>query len=168
MIASDHDLATEVIRLARDSGRFIATAESVTGGLVAAALTAVAGASEVFIGAVVCYTDAVKTQLLGVSPQLIQNQSAVDAEVAAQLADGCRDRFVKIAAIDSERLIAVATTGVAGPAAVGNHQPGVVFIGCSSADGVSVYGEDFAGDRGAIRAQAATRVLEILREQLAG
>ena len=165
---SDHDLAVEVIQLARDSGRFIATAESVTGGLVAGALTAVPRASEVFIGAVVCYTDAVKTQLLGVSPQLIQNQSAVDAEVAAQLADGCRDRFVRIAAVDSERVIAVATTGVAGPAAVGSHQPGVVFIGCSSASGVSVYGEDFAGDRDAIRAAAVTRALEILREQLAG
>lgn len=166
-MSRDHDLATAVIQLARDSGRFIATAESVTGGLVAAALTAVPGASDVFIGAVVCYTDQVKTQLLGVSPQLIQNQSAVDAEVAAQLADGCRDRFVRIAGVASERVIAVATTGVAGPAAVGSHQPGVVFIGCASAAGVSVYGEDFVGDRGAIRAQSVTRALEILREQLA-
>jgi PncC family amidohydrolase len=165
-MTEDHELAESVIRLARDSGRFIASAESLTGGLVAAALTAVPGASEVFIGSVVCYTDAVKTQLLGVSPQLIQNQSSVDAEVAAQLADGCRDRFVRIASVDSERVLAVSTTGVAGPAAVGNHQPGVVFIGCASAGGVAVYGEDFVGDRAAIRAQTVTRVLEILREQL--
>jgi nicotinamide-nucleotide amidase len=158
-------LAQVVIELAVASDTAIAAAESLTGGLICGALSAVPGASKVLLGGVVSYSDAVKTQLLGVSPQLIANQTAVDAEVAAQMAAGLRDRFAHLEPARS--LIALSATGVAGPDPVGSISVGTVFLGVATGERVLVFAEDFSGDRDAIRQHSVLRALEILREQLA-
>ena len=162
--ARAQELAVEVIALATRSKTAIATAESLTGGLVSGALSEVPGASKVLLGGVVSYSDAVKTQWLGVSPQLISNQTAVDAEVAAQMAEGLRDRLLHLDA--ARKLVAVSTTGVAGPDAVGANSVGTVFIGLARGEQVMVFAEQFEGDRQSIRQQTVIRALEILREQL--
>jgi nicotinamide-nucleotide amidase len=158
-------LAREVIDLALSSATSIATAESLTGGLVSGALSSVPGASKVLLGGVVSYSDSLKTQWLGVSPQLISNQSAVDAEVAAQMAEGLRDRVAHLQG--PIKIIALSTTGVAGPDPVGSNPVGTVFLGVAGVERVVVFAEKFEGDRESIRQQTVTRALEILREQLA-
>jgi competence/damage-inducible protein CinA C-terminal domain len=97
------------------AGQKVATAESVTGGALAKALTDEAGASEVFLGSVIAYQNSVKQQLLGVSAALMSVQGAVDAEVAAQMAVGVRERFAKINQVQLEKVVGISTTGVAGP-----------------------------------------------------
>lgn len=160
-------MAEQVIALAKKAGLSIAIAESITGGALASALIGVDGASEVVLGGIVAYQDRIKEQLLGVSPALIANQSAVDAEVAAQMAEGVRERLSKAAGKDSSYVIGVATTGVAGPSGVSGRKPGEVFIAISSSQGVTVYSESFEGSRNQIRMLTLDRAIEILREHLA-
>ena len=160
-------MAEQVIASAKKAGLSIATAESITGGALASALIAVDGASEVILGGVVAYQDRIKEQLLGVSPALIANQTAVDAEVAAQMAEGVRGKFSKSTGKDPAYVIGLSTTGVAGPASVSERKPGEVFIAISSNQGVTVYSENFQGSRNEIRALTCNRALEILREHLA-
>lgn len=157
-------LAREVIERAGQIGVKLATAESLTGGLVAAALSSVPGASRVLLGGMVSYSDSAKAQWLGVSPQLIANQTAVDAEVAAQMADGLRDRCLHLDG--SSEHLALSTTGVAGPDRVAQLAVGTVFIGLATKAGVVVHAESFEGDRDQIRNQTLIRSLEILREHL--
>lgn len=157
-------LAAAVIKLAIEAKTSIAVAESLTGGLLSGALSAVPGASKVLLGGVVCYSDGIKTQWLGVSPQLIANQTSVDAEVAAQMAEGLRDRLLHIDA--SSALLALSTTGVAGPEPVGSNAVGTVFLGLANPEQVMVFAERFDGDRESVRLQTVFRGLEILREQL--
>jgi len=160
-------MAEQVIALARKAGLSIATAESITGGALASALIAVDGASAVVLGGIVAYQDRIKEQLLGVSPALIANQTAVDAEVAAQMAEGVRERLSKSAGKDPALVIGIATTGVAGPGSVSGRNPGEVFIAISSSQGVTVYSEHFEGSRNQIRMLTVDRALEILKEHLA-
>ena len=160
-------MAEQVIALARKAGLSIATAESITGGALASTLIAVDGASAVVLGGIVAYQDRIKEQLLGVSPALIANQSAVDAEVAAQMAEGVRERLSKSAGKDPALVIGIATTGVAGPGSVLGRNPGEVFIAISSSQGVTVYSEHFEGSRNQIRMLTVDRALEILKEHLA-
>src|SRR5579862_2204424 len=87
------ELATEIIGLLTKSGQTVATAESLTGGLVAAALTDVPGSSNAFRGGVVAYATELKAQLLGVDPGLLERHGPVQAPVAAAMADGVRDRL---------------------------------------------------------------------------
>jgi nicotinamide-nucleotide amidase len=164
--SSSAALAAEVISLAIEAKVSLATAESITGGLIAAALSSVPGASKVLLGSVVSYSDAVKTQWLGVSPQLIANQTAVDAEVAAQMAEGLRDRMLRVT--PSVSLVTLSATGVAGPEPVGQNAVGSVFLGLATQATVQVYAEAFDGDRESIREQTLVRGLEILREHLSG
>jgi len=151
-------VAEQVIRLCTEKQLFIATAESLTGGLIASELVSVSGASKVVLGSVVAYQDSIKQQLLGVSPSLIENQTAVDAEVCAQMAEGVRAKFAKASGQDAASVIGISTTGVAGPENVAGHVAGEVFIGLSSAAGIAVFAERFAGSRNEIR-QAAARLL---------
>jgi nicotinamide-nucleotide amidase len=160
-------MAEQVIALAKKAGLSIAIAESITGGALASALIGVDGASEVVLGGIVAYQDRIKEQLLGVSPALIANQSAVDAEVAAQMAEGVRERLSKAAGKDSSYVIGVATTGVAGPSDASGRKPGEVFIAISSSQGVTVYSESLEGSRNQIRMLTLDRTIEILRERLA-
>ena len=156
-----------LIRLLREAGQHLATAESITGGALAKTVTDEAGASEVFLGSVVAYQNQVKQQLLGVSAALMSVQGAVDAEVAAQMSFGVRERFAKINQLDLERVVGVSTTGVAGPGESEGKPAGTVFIGISSVSGDAVFAYNFDGDRQMVREQTVQAAITALREQLA-
>lgn len=147
-------------------GLFLASAESLTGGLLAVSLTQSAGASTVFLGGVVAYQNQVKQELLGVSPSLMQQQGAVDAEVAAQMAVGVRERFAKMNQISAEKVVGVSTTGIAGPGPAEGKAPGTVFIGLSFLGSDVVYSYEFNGDRASIREQSVTAALDAIGEQM--
>ncbi len=159
-------MAEQVIALCREQELFIATAESLTGGLLTSELISIPGASDVVLGSVVAYRDVIKQQLLGVSAQLIANQGTVDAEVCAQMAQGVREKFAKASALDVSSVIGVSTTGLAGPEDSPGHRAGEVFIGISSHQGVTVFSEFFSGSRNEIRSASVARAIEILREHL--
>ena len=127
----------------------ISCAESLTGGAVAAALSAPAGASAVFVGGVVSYATAVKRSLLGVTAE-----SVVSAECAEQMAAGVRSL------LGSDW--AVSTTGVAGPDLQDGQPVGTVFVGLSGPSGTSSVRLALAGDRAGIRAAAVEGALEAL------
>lgn len=154
-----------LISLLEGAGFYLVTAESLTGGKLSQKITAEPGASKVFLGGVVAYQDKVKQELLGVSASLISQQGAVDAEVAAQMAVGARERFAKINQIALEKIISVSTTGVAGPGSVESKPAGLVYIGISSVAGDAVYSHNFDGDRDSIRAQSVEQALVAIREQ---
>ena len=155
------DAASEVIALARSSGLTVATAESVTGGVVATALTDVPGASDVVCGGIVAYTADVKKTLLGVSEQTLRSAGVVSAEVASQMATGARE------ACASD--LALATTGVAGPDPHGGREAGTVVVACATAGDVRVREFVASGNRHEIRLAATVAALdmcvEVLRER---
>ena len=155
-----------LVGLLLQAGQHLATAESLTGGALAKAVTDEAGASEVFLGSVVAYQNSVKQQLLGVSAALMSVQGAVDAEVAAQMALGVRERFAKINQIELERVVGISTTGVAGPAESEGKPAGTVFIGISSVIGDTVFAHNLDGDRASVREQTVLAAIASLREQL--
>ena len=152
--------ATRAVALLRDRGLTVATAESCTGGLIAAAITDVAGASRVFGTGVVSYSCDCKMKLLGVSAATLAAEGAVCAATAAQMAEGVRRV--------GESAIGVSVTGEAGPIAAENHPVGTVFIGYADAHDTVVEEHRFAGDRAAIRRQAAEAVLALLVRRLEG
>src|SRR5580704_19740618 len=120
------ELATEIIQVLTLAGETVATAESLTGGLVAAALTDVPGSSNAFRGGVVAYATELKAQLLGVDPGLLERHGPVHAPVAAAMADGVRNLL--------GATVGVATTGVAGPDPADGFAPGTVHIAVSLAE----------------------------------
>lgn len=124
----DEDVVDALARELRRAGTTIAVAESCTGGLISAALTAIPGISEHFPGGVVSYADAAKVGLLGVSASLIASVGAVSAEVAEAMASGVRDRF--------GAGVGLAVTGIAGPGGGSPEKPvGLVYLGLATADG---------------------------------
>lgn len=151
---------------AKAKGLFLATAESLTGGLLADAIVREAGASEIFLGGVIAYQDEVKSQLLGVSSQLLQAKTAVDAEVAIQMAQGARESLSKASQLDAEAVIGISTTGVAGPSAPTGHLVGEVFIGISSAKDSYAIHFQFEGDRSAVRESSVRAAIGLLWEEI--
>ena len=150
-----------VLSLARAKGLRLATAESCTGGLVAARLTSVAGASENFVGSVVAYADAVKRDELGVPEQLLAEHGAVSAEAAAAMAEGARRRL----AAD----VAVSVTGVAGPGGGTPEKPvGRVHLHAAGPDGSLTRMLDLPGEREQVRVRATVTALHLLRALLTG
>ena len=148
--------ATDVIRLLQ--GKTLCTAESCTGGMIGAALTAVSGASNVYKGGIVSYTNEVKQRLLGVDADLLEREGAVSAPVAKAMAVGAR------AALDAD--IAVSVTGLAGPGGDEFGNPGgTVFIGYADAKTEEVRHFVFAGDREAVRTQTVEEALKLILEQ---
>jgi nicotinamide-nucleotide amidase len=161
LFAVDDERAVEeiVLDLGRARGLTLATAESCTGGLVAARLTEVAGASDVYLGGVIAYSDAVKRDELGVSTQTLTEQGAVSAETAAEMAQGARTRF----GADTS----IAVTGIAGPGGGSTEKPvGLVFIHAASPSGEDALRVTLPGDREAIRARATSLSLHLLRRLL--
>lgn len=144
----------------------IAVAESLTAGLVSAQLAETPGASKVLLGGVVAYQDQVKSLILGVDSNLIQAQTAVDAEVAMQMALGVRKQFATTCGANIATVVGVSTTGVAGPDPVGAISPGIVFIGISSAHGERYVALQLHGDRSEIRSSAVTAALQAIREEI--
>ena len=137
----------------------LVTAESCTGGWVAQAVTAIAGSSEWFERGFIVYSNAAKEELLGVSGQTLSSHGAVSEETARELARGALAR--------SRGTIALAVTGVAGPAGGSAEKPvGLVCFAWASADRVKSEHQRFAGDREAVRRQSVVRALEGVLEML--
>jgi nicotinamide-nucleotide amidase len=149
-------LASSVLEACRTRGWHLATAESCTGGLVAAALTAIAGSSDVVERGFVTYSNDAKSELLGVPPATIAAHGAVSAETTAAMAQGALVR----AAAD----LAVSVTGIAGPGGGSPAKPvGLVYIGVARRDSpCRTERHVFAGDRTGVRAAALHRALDLL------
>lgn len=156
-------LEAVLVRELRSRGMSVATAESCTGGRIAAALTAVAGASEVLSHGWVCYADRAKTSELGVPAERILEHGAVSAEVAAAMAEGARRR--------SGADWGVSATGVAGPGGGSAEKPvGLVYLGLSGPDGTRVLRRrQYArAGREGVQQQTVRDALEELRRALLG
>lgn len=149
-----------VLSLARARGLTLATAESCTGGLVAARLTGVAGASDAFLGGVVAYANELKERELGVPCEVLARHGAVSAETAAAMADGARARL----GAD----VAVAVTGIAGPGGGTADKPvGLVHVHVAGPEGAREAQElELPGDRDGIRGRATATALHLLRRAL--
>ena len=138
----------------------MATAESLTGGLVAATVVEVPGVSAVFRGGLVVYATDLKSALAGVPGDLLAAQGPVSPATAAALAEGVRDRCTAT--------WGVGLTGVAGPDPVDGHGPGRVYVGIAGSGRTDVQRLDLAGDRAAIRAGAVDAAMNALLSLLAG
>ena len=155
----ERSVEEHVLSLARARGLTIATAESCTGGLVAARLTRVPGSSESFLGGVVAYADAVKIAELDVPESVLVEHGAVSVETAAAMAEGARRRL----GAD----LAVAVTGVAGPGGGTAEKPvGLVHIHVSGPDGSRARTLDVPGEREQVRARSTVTALHLLRQFL--
>jgi nicotinamide-nucleotide amidase len=150
--------ATAVLGLLDGRGWTLAVAESLTGGLVAAALAGVPGASRTFRGSVTAYATALKHELLGVDAALLAERGAVDGDVAREMAEGVRDRL----GADW----GASTTGVAGPDPQDGRPVGTVFVAVAGPGGTSVLPLRLTGDRNEIRQASVTAVLELLANEL--
>lgn len=153
--------AAEVLDLLGRSGQSLAVAESLTGGLLAATLVAVPGASTVFRGGVVAYATDLKVTLLGVDRELVAARGAVDPQVAAQMAAGVRR------SLGAD--VGVSTTGVAGPDPQDGQPPGTVYVAVDVGGGpAQVRALVLAGDRAAVRAATVRAALSLVRDCLPG
>lgn len=142
-------------RALRARGWRLATAESCTGGLIAAACTSLAGSSDWFDRGVVTYSNEAKCELLGVPAGLIAQHGAVSEAVARAMAEGALQR--------SNAQLAVAVTGIAGPGGATPDKPvGTVWLAVAAPAGVSVLRLACQGDRAAVRAQAVAHALHLL------
>lgn len=149
--------ATPLIALYKQKGLTLATAESCTGGLVAGAVTAIAGSSAVFTHGFVTYANEAKTQMLGVPEAMLAAHGAVSAQVARAMAEGARAR----AGVD----YAVSTTGIAGPDGGSAEKPvGTVWFGLAGPGGSIAHHRLFQGNRDEIRAQAVEFALRLLEK----
>ena len=155
-------LAGRLIEACRRGGVRLATAESCTGGLIGATVTAVPGASAVYEGGIVSYQNRVKAALLGVAPGTLARVGAVSAACAREMALGARR------ALGAD--LAVAVTGIAGPGGATPGKPvGLVYVAVAWREGRVVATENlFAGDREAVRAQTVRRALDLALECLEG
>jgi nicotinamide-nucleotide amidase len=149
-------LPERVLELLGERGRTVATAESCTGGRIAAWLTAVPGASKSFHEGVVAYANEVKVERLGVSADLLARHGAVSAEVARAMAAGIRER--------ARADYGIGVTGVAGPDGGTEAKPvGLVHLALAGPGGVVALERRFWGDRGRVQTQASATALDMLR-----
>lgn len=154
-------VAENLVELLKAQGLTCATAESCTGGGVGQAITAVPGSSAVFLGGVISYANAVKQNVLGVPPAVLETVGAVSADCAAAMAVGAR----RLLGAD----LAVSVTGIAGPDGGSAEKPvGLVWFGLATARGVRTERAIFRGDRAGIRAHAAVHALGMLAVAAAG
>jgi nicotinamide-nucleotide amidase len=153
------DLAVVVVDLCRGHGLRVAVAESCTGGLLGARITAVPGSSAVFLGGIIAYANEVKTELLGVSHADLEQHGAVSEVVSRQMAAGARQRF----GAD----IGIAITGVAGPDGGSSEKPvGTVWVALDVPDRTIAFVRRYPGDRAEIRERAAQAALDTARLML--
>ena len=153
----------DVLDFARSNGYTITTAESCTGGLIAAALTSVAGSSDVFERGFVTYSNEAKIEMLGVEADAIKNHGAVSEQVARQMCEG--------AIRHSKAKVCVAVTGIAGPAGACEEKPvGTVHMAVTSTDGLTQHTLLELGDigRNEVRHKTLLAGLALLKEQMAG
>jgi nicotinamide-nucleotide amidase len=148
--------ATALLAECRSRGLMLATAESCTGGLIAAVLTEIAGSSDVLDRGFVTYSNAAKSDMLGVPPELIEADGAVSGPVAASMATG--------ALLRSQAALAVAVTGVAGPGGGSESKPvGTVWFGIANRGSPTLTERQvFPGDRAAVRRATVEYALAML------
>ena len=153
--------ATGILEAYRRTGRKLATAESCTGGLIAGALTEIAGSSDMVERGFVTYSNEAKIELLGVPASLIARVGAVSAEVAEAMAEGALEHSLAD--------VAVSATGIAGPGGATPGKPvGLVYLGCCRRGGRPLHERHlFPGDRAAVRRASVEAALDLLARQLA-
>jgi nicotinamide-nucleotide amidase len=151
-------LAADAVELLAGRGLTVAVAESLTGGLVAAALTSVPGSSVVFRGGIVAYATDLKDALLGVPSDLLARDGAVHPDVAAAMASGVRERLGSS--------FGVATTGVAGPGPAEGKPAGTVFVAVAGPQWQEGVGLQLAGDRAEVRESSVAAALSLLVSKL--
>lgn len=156
----ENSLEASLVQLLKARNQTCATAESCTGGGIAARITSVPGASDVFKGGIVSYVNAVKHALLGVPQSILDTVGAVSSDCARAMAEGAR-RALKTD-------WAVSVTGLAGPGGGTPEKPvGLVYIGLAGPSGPAQVREcHFTGDRDAIRRQTSTAALTLLHDRL--
>lgn len=152
-------MIAEVVSALIERGETVATAESLTAGLVCATLTEVPGSSKAVRGGLVVYATDLKARLAGVDPRLLAEHGAVHPDVAAQLATGARERCGADWGLG--------LTGVAGPDGQDGVAPGTVHIGLAGPGVRQVRTHRFEGDRAAVRTASVHAALELLRQSLA-
>ena len=152
-------LAERLYTVCVDRGLTVATAESCTGGLVAHAITEVAGSSAYFLGGFVTYADDAKREQLGVLPELLASHGAVSAQVARSMAEGARARLATT--------VAVSITGIAGPGGGSDEKPvGLTYVAVADQSGADIRRHLWSGDRSANKRDSAVAALELLLERL--
>ncbi|MCP3423922.1 CinA family protein [Nocardioides pinisoli] len=156
----DGTVAARVLEALAGRGETLATAESLTGGLLSARLTDVPGASRSFVGGVVSYATRVKVAVLGVPDELVAEHGVVSEECALAMARGVRGRL--------DATWGLATTGVAGPDRQEGREVGTVWVALAGPRGATARLLDLSGDRSAIRQAACVAVLELLARELEG
>lgn len=154
-VGVDAEGLTELVEALKSTGETVATAESLTGGLVAALLTSVPGSSAVVRGGLVVYATPLKHELAGVDEDLLAEYGPVHPDVAAQLADGAR--------LTCDATWGIGLTGVAGPDPQNGIEPGVVHIGVSGPSAAEVRTIGIEGNRHQVRTGAVTAALDLLR-----
>jgi nicotinamide-nucleotide amidase len=155
----DADLAEVVLQRSRALGFRIAVAESCTGGMLGARLTAIPGSSDVFVGGVIAYDNDVKTALLNVPPAIIRTHGAVSEEAARAMASGIRERM--------GTQIAIAVTGIAGPDGGTPDKPvGLVWIAAEVDGRARATTRVYPGNREEIRQRASQGALDLVRRIL--
>lgn len=153
-------LAAQILERALTGGVMIVTAESCTGGLLGAALTAIPGSSEVYDRGFITYSYPAKTQLLGVGSDILGQFGAVSEQVAVAMATGALHR--------SDAQIAISVTGVAGPGASDSKPEGLVWFGVATRDGTRAEKREFGAlGRDAVRAHSVETALELILQELA-
>lgn len=166
------NLAADIIDKARTANTALISAESCTGGMIASNLSAVAGASDVYMGSIVSYSNAFKTSLLYVPPALLQLYGAVSPQVACAMAEGGAQLCLNTLHLPLNQALCVAVTGIAGPAGGTEHKPvGTVHMAISRCTQAGVYNThhayfNFAGKRAAIRQQACEAALQMILDHL--
>lgn len=159
-VTSPEPDAVRVIAALAARGQGLATAESLTGGLIGAALTAVPGASAAYLGGVVAYATPQKARLAGVPSEVLDAHGPVSAQTAVALATGVRD------ATGADW--AISATGVAGPDPQDGHAPGEVWLGLAGPDAPAhAVRHDFTGDRAAIRDATVAAALRLVADAVA-
>jgi nicotinamide-nucleotide amidase len=154
--ADAEELQDVVVRLLTEGRLTLATAESVTAGLIAHRLAQVPGASGCLLGGVVAYDNRIKTELVGVPQPLLDAHGAVSAEVAQAMATSCRARF--------RADLGVSTVGIAGPGGGTADKPvGLVYVGLAWEDGVASTIFNWSGTRQEVQSRAAKLALNRVR-----
>jgi PncC family amidohydrolase len=160
-IGDEYELSKRAGEMLIAAGVTLAVAESCTGGMLGAWLTAVPGSSSYFLGGVIAYADSVKVSLLGVPPGVIREYGAVSAECALAMAHGAR----KVAETD----VGVSITGVAGPGGGTEDKPvGTTYLALVGPSSERVEHKVWHGDRNANREQSARFALQMIIEYLQG
>ena len=148
----------DLVARLKEIGATVATAESLTGGRVAARVTGVPGSSAVYAGGVVSYMTEVKVSVLGVMPETVAEHGVVSAQCAREMAEGVR-RLVGTT-------YAVSTTGVAGPDRQEGKPVGTVFVGVAGPGGVQSFGFALDGDRATIQHASVAAALSTLADMI--